>query len=698
MKILIVDDNAQNRYLLEQLFGATGYACVTANNGRHALARLRAETFDAIISDILMPDMDGFQLCREVRADPALRALPFIFYTATYTDAKDETFALSLGADRFLIKPAEPEVLLATMAEVLAGAVRVAPTAPPAEEAEPEEAFLQHYNARLVQKLEKKMLDLERAHGQLLKANVALRDEVGRRQQAEAALGQSVALLRATVESTADGLLAVDSTGQITGCNQRFLALWRLPTEGEPPHTLEAILPTLSAQTRDPAAFEAPLRALLERPYAASQDIVELLDGRVFDRLSLPQRADTAEAGRVWSFRDVTERRQADEARAQLQSQLAESHKMEALGLLAGGVAHDFNNLLTVIVGQTELAGLQLEPNHPARANLAAIEAASGHSSELVRQIFTFSRRHEPVREVAALDRVVLEALKLVRVSQPPAVMIETIFGAALPPVKVDRTHFQQVLMNLVANASHAMGGRGKITVTLDTVALRAGELHSAPELSAGTFVRLTVRDEGCGMDAATMRRVFEPFFTTKPVGVGMGLGLAVVHGIMQAHEGGILVESAPGVGTAFHLYFPAFRAVESGSRSPVSRRGAGELILLVTDDATLRDFAARILQAAGYRVEAHDRVEPALAVFRDRAGEFALSIVDFHLPEMKGGRFVRALHALRPVLPVVVTTAPQLQTDWLAQIDVECTLLEKPCTAEALCEAVRRALGGRKS
>jgi len=261
-----------------------------------------------------------------------------------------------------------------------------------------------------------------------------------------------------------------------------------------------------------------------------------------------------ADGGVLWYgfLSDITGRKRSEVS--QLRSQ-----KLEALGTLAGGIAHDFNNLLVAIGGNVRLAAADLSADHPAQQSLSEIDKASARAADLVRRILTFSRPQESQRQAVDLRPIVEEALRLLRASLPAMIEIQSDSSGEIPLVAADPTQIHQVVVNLVSNAAHAIGPRvGLIHVLLDSVEVDAELAASSPGLSPGSYARLSVVDDGSGMDAATIDRIFDPFFTTKPTGQGTGLGLSVVHGIIRSHGGAITVSSQPTQGSTFRIYLPS--------------------------------------------------------------------------------------------------------------------------------------------
>ena len=346
--------------------------------------------------------------------------------------------------------------------------------------------------------------------------------------------------------------------------------------------------------------------------------------------------------------------------RQRAQAQLRQAQRIQSLGTLAGGIAHDFNNVLVAVTGNAELAARALPADHPARSHLRRIEEATARAAGLVDRILAFSRKQEPRWSSVALQPVVEEVLKLLRATLPATIEIQTRFDPAAPTVRADSGQIHQVLMNLGTNAAHAMSERnGVLQVTLQTATLSRNASAVAPGLRKNRYTKLSVGDTGCGMDRATLERVFEPFFTTKAPGHGTGLGLSVVHGIVKSHDAVITVESHVGVGTTFHLYFPAADALAAEAPAPPAEepRGHGEHVLYVDDEEAIVYVATLTLQALGYRVTAATDARQALADFRSRPFEFDVVVTDLSMPGLSGADLARQAREIRPDIPVVLTS-----------------------------------------
>ncbi|MEQ1570324.1 MAG: PAS domain-containing protein [Myxococcota bacterium] len=359
---------------------------------------------------------------------------------------------------------------------------------------------------------------------------------------------------------------------------------------------------------------------------------------------------------------DVSERRRLEDS--QLRSQ-----KLEALGTLAGGIAHDFNNIVYAIAGNTRLAAADLPANHPAHLELREIAKATARATDLVRRILAFSRPDEARYEIRKLGPVVDEAVRLLHRTVPATVELQYRGSTAPTYARVDPSQVHQIVVNLVTNSVHAIGSRrGKIELELEPVDVSAEEAAATPGLNPGAYARLTVRDDGAGMDEGTLQRVFDPFFTTKAPNEGTGLGLSVVHGIVLRHGGAVALTSSLGSGTTFRLWFPAVAPVVPEAVTPVPpemQTPPHELhVLYVDDDPSLVSLATRILSRAGYRVSGFTRPAEALERFRADPTSFDLVVTDLLMPNLSGIDLARALLAIRPKLPILLTSGYVAQRD----------------------------------
>ena len=403
----------------------------------------------------------------------------------------------------------------------------------------------------------------------------------------------------------------------------------------------------------------------------------------------------------VGVLQDITERKQAEIVGAQLEAQLRESQKMEALGTLAGGVAHDFNNALAAIMGNTELARQDVGPGHLALKSLEEIGKASRRARDLVQQILAFGRRQTLERKLIPLAPVVQEAAKLLRATLPAGIELKVECSPDAPAVLADSIQIEQVLLNMGTNSWHAIQGQER-PGTIE-IRLRSDVRDGARVAS------LAVRDNGRGMDKTTRSRIFEPFFTTKGVGEGTGLGLSVVHGIVKDHHASIDVHSVPGQGTTFVIWFPAAQPSDASSSTPGMSTadakakpahgltGDGKHILYVDDDEAIVFLTMRLLERQGYHVSGHTDPFEAVAAVRANPFKFDLAVTDFNMPGMSGLEVARLLKEIRPDLPVAMASG--YITDELRQKAPTAgvsELIYKPNTVDVLCEVVARLADGR--
>jgi PAS domain S-box-containing protein len=399
----------------------------------------------------------------------------------------------------------------------------------------------------------------------------------------------------------------------------------------------------------------------------------------------------------VGTTQDITERKQIEARRHQVDTQLRESQKMEALGTLAGGVAHDFNNALATIMGNVELARQDVGSGHAALVSLEEIAKAGRRAKDLVQQILAFGRRQKLERKPTSLALVVLESARLVRATLPAMVHLSVECEHDTPAVLADAMQINQILLNLCGNALQAVQDQerpGVIEVRLRAYEHTQGEACSV--LRPGRHACLSVRDNGPGMDATTSAHIFEPFFTTKPNGKGTGLGLSVVHSIVQSHEARIEVESLPGSGSTFRIYFPAAEAPLAELVAPVAVstpvHTKGMHVLYVDDEEAIIFLMTRLLERKGYRVSGYTDPREALAAVRADPGQFDLAVTDYNMPGMSGLAVASALSEIRSDLPVVLASG-YITEDLRAKAPAAGVreLIYKPNTVDDLCEAVAR-------
>ena len=393
-----------------------------------------------------------------------------------------------------------------------------------------------------------------------------------------------------------------------------------------------------------------------------------------------------------WSLADITERRQ-------LESQLRQAQKMEAVGQLAGGVAHDFNNLLTVIGGRCYLMLAKLDPDHALRHEVELVRGAAERAARLTHQLLAFSRKQVLEPRVLDLNETVTGIEPLLRRLIGEDIEIAVTHGADLGRVKADAGQLEQVILNLAVNARDAMPQGGRLVLETADVLVDERAARRAHDLAPGSYVVLSVTDSGHGMDAATRAQIFEPFFTTKEVGKGTGLGLATVYGIVKQSGGFIEVESELGQGASFKVYLPrveeAMAVPEVGKSSPGTRPRGSETVLLVEDDESLRMLAREILTVQGYAVIEAASPRDALRIHQAHQGRIDLLLTDVVMPEMNGRQLADRLKAARPTMAVLFMSGYTGEALRAGGGVAEFTgqLLQKPFTPDGLTRRVREVL-----
>ncbi|MCX6832593.1 MAG: PAS domain S-box protein [candidate division Zixibacteria bacterium] len=640
---------------------------------------------------------------------------------------------------------------------------------------------------------------------------LAIVRDITERRKSQNALERSLSLQRATLESTADGILAVDRVGNVSSFNRKFLEMWRIPEFLVVLKDDEKLLKYVVDQLKDPQRFVERVKQLYAHPDSQSYDTVEFKDGRVFERYSQPQRVGDEVVGRVWSFRDLTERKrvemelarlatateQAAEAivitdlegqieyvnpaferisgyrrdetigknmrtmssseqdddfhnemwlvlregqvwtgrlrscrkdgsvyeeecsispirdqngaivsyvavkrdvtqEAELENRLRQSQKLEAVGLLAAGIAHDFNNLLAGIKGFAELLTLDEEAGPKVSGYAEEILKAANRAADLTGQLLAFARKGRFLSILVNVNEVIDEVIAILEHSIDRRVEIKQNYYAERPFISGDPSQIQSAILNLAINARDAMPEGGRLTFQTENVHLDETycQLHSL-DLGAGDYLAISLADTGIGMDEAVMAHIFDPFFTTKAQGQGTGLGLPGVYGCLRNHHGSVEVTSQPGCGSTFRLLFPV-TAEEHKQAVPSERKlklTGEERLLLVEDEEVVRNLATRILANAGYRVTACADGPEAVALYKDKAAEFDLVLLDMMMPNMHGKDVFAAMKQIDPHVRVLLMSG-------YSDSDVQEVLdqgikgfIPKPFSSRQLLQKIREVL-----
>jgi two-component system cell cycle sensor histidine kinase/response regulator CckA len=493
-------------------------------------------------------------------------------------------------------------------------------------------------------------IDIERAGGRTR----ALAREAGREREMAEALRRSERNFRRFFENAPVGVALVDPGGRLTETNAAFrrsIGVDREAAVGRPladfvaPEEREELPQRLRALAAAADGRESPRRLALRLRGGTGAETAVAVFARPLDEVA------GTEGATILHFLDVTEQRR-------LESQFAQSQKMQAVGQLAGGVAHDFNNLLTAMIGFCDLLLLRHQPGDSSFADIMQIRQNANRAANLVRQLLAFSRQQTLQPKVLDASEALTELSHLLRRLIGAAIELKVVHARDPWPVRVDQGQLEQVIINLAVNARDAMPRGGTLTIRTSNAARARPERHGDEEIPAGDYVRIDVEDTGTGIPPEILGRIFEPFFSTKAVGSGTGLGLSTVYGIVRQTGGFVTVETAPGKGSTFTLLLPRWTGPAGGgvAAEPARRRdltGAGT-VLLVEDEDAVRLFGARALRNKGYKVVEAKTGDAALDVVREMGPEIDLLVTDVVMPQMDGTALIREARKLFPALKVV--------------------------------------------
>jgi two-component system cell cycle sensor histidine kinase/response regulator CckA len=820
--ILIVEDSPTQAEALRALLEEHRYVVTVTRTGEEALDRVVSSGCDLVLTDIMMPGMSGYDLCRALKADERTRRIPVVLLT-TLGDPMDIVRGLECGADNYVTKPYDPAYLLTRVRQVL-----------------DRNEFRRNARATVDIKVSflGKTLSINSDREQILDLFISSVEEVVRTnralQESQRELADAQRMLekyadqmawRARVsterystlmESASDAIVVLDTRGCVIEVNSRGVKLFGRPMNelqgrvlaefmhpdhharvagaiaelGRTPnaHLAEiqirrapdrvaycdialsrapgvegdlalAIIHDITARRHadealrrseeryrlvakasneviwdwDIASGRASLSGALAAEFGLATDVdsvpfeswaervhpddvqrvneslFAIVDGNgdgrteeyrlrradgtyavVISRGHVIRDADGKAVRMIGSLADVTESRELEE-------QLRQSQKMEAIGRLAGGVAHDFNNLLTAIKGYAQVLLMDIPPSNPLHSDLEEIDKAASRAAALTGQLLAFSRKQVLQPRVISLNRVITDMEKMLRRLISENIRLTVAADPALDRVKVDPSRMEQVVMNLVVNAGDAMPNGGALTIATRNKTVAAPLAHRYGLIKAGNYAVLSVTDTGTGMDERVLEHLFEPFFTTKAPGHGTGLGLATVFGIVQASGGHVLVSSTPGRGTTFEMFLPR---VDTEHETPTAQatftalpRGT-ETILLVEDEDAVRAIARRILEKSGYAVIEAPHGVAALEACRERCGSIDLLVTDVVMPEMGGPELAERLAEICPNVRVLFMSGyADRNLIHRGGLAGPVALVDKPFTPERLARMVRKVL-----
>jgi two-component system cell cycle sensor histidine kinase/response regulator CckA len=642
-RILVVDDDPNDRQLLEVLLAAEGFIVVLAGSGQEALALIAEAPPDLILLDVMMPEMDGYQVAQAIKTNPELVPIPIIMVTVL--DDRDVMMtALAAGAEDFLVKPVHRAELYMRVRNLLR---------------------LKAYG------------DHQGRYSQSLEREVASRT---------AQLLASEKRYRALFENAKDAIAVLTPDGVVREMNQRWGDIVGLPREQlKGRHVRDFALlgdEATNGRSYDRRASDEVVSGPLR---IATADGAALLMEFSHATIEVAGEELVLAIGR-----DVTER-------LELEEQLRQSQKLEVIGQLAGGVAHDFNNILTAILGFCELLLMDLGPDHAACTDVFEIKTAGQRAAGLTQQLLAFSRKQILQATVLDINGVIKGMEPMLRRLIAAHVDLVVALPKEIGAIKIDSTQLGQIIINLLVNGSDAMPRGGKLTIETSNVRLDEHYRGHHLPVTPGDYVLLAVSDTGVGMDEATSRRVFEPFFTTKEH-KGTGLGLATVYGIVKQSGGDIWIYSEPGHGSVFKIYLPAVTehvtaAVRTRAVPEVAERGS-ETILLVEDDEAVRRLTRQVLERTGYRIVDAGNPKEALRAVRQQGGPIDLLLSDLIMPESDGPPLIDRLAESHPGVRVLYMSGYADEAVVRhGVISAGTPFLQKPFTPFALNAKVREVL-----
>jgi len=522
----------------------------------------------------------------------------------------------------------------------------------------------------------------------------SLARDISERKLAEERIRESSRRITALFNATSDSVILLDPDCTILAINEHGARRRGLRPEDLVGQSLCERLPPETARIRS-AKVEHILRT--GQPTVFEED----RDGRQYMIRMFPVPGADGEVAQIASFsRDITEGKLAEAEKTRLEGQLMQARKMEAIGVMAGGVAHDFNNILGAILGYAEMVLQDAKTKRANPADLEQIVKAGERGKQLVRQILTFSRKVEVDLRPLDLNQAVSQAAQLLEKTIPRMIGLELELTRRLRPINADANQLEQILLNLGVNAADAMPDGGLLRIRTENVVVENRACLACGQTFSGQYVALSVSDTGHGMDRQTIERIFEPFFTTKPKGKGTGLGLATVYGIVLGHGGHIDCHSELGQGTTFTVFFPALQSqpplAVAADAPALAVVGGRERILLVDDEAAIRDVTARMLESAGYQVRAVASGELAIEAYRQDEAGFELVLMDMSMPGMGGRKAMLAIMAGDPAARVLIASGYAADGQVQAALEGGAVgYVAKPFRRTELLAAVRAALEG---
>ncbi len=698
-RVLVVEDSPTQAAELRLVLESAGFEVASAPDGEKGFEALQASRFDLVISDIVMPGISGYELCRRIKTDPLRRDVPVVLLT-TLTDPLDIIQGLECDADNFITKPYEGEYLLARVGMLLEnkrlrieGKLKIGVEVyflgrkftVTSDKEQILDLLITTFEdiVRTNRQLQAKQEELARAKAQI--------EAYARRLEGEVSV--TAEKYRYLMDHANDLIFIIDANRRILDINGRVEeVLGRTRKELLGRDCMDLV------PTEERKESIGTLGELLER--GGSQFVERHLICRQGVSIPVEIAASvvdfTGERTILAIARDISERKRGEEALRMTEAQLRQAQKLEAIGRLAGGVAHDFNNLLTVMSGYSDLLLMRLPIEDANRREIEEIKKAAMRASGLTRQLLAFSRKQVLQPVAVDLNAVVIDLERMLRRLIGEDIQFATQLGSGIGRVLADPSQVEQVIMNLVVNARDAMPKGGRIVLGTGETHLGPSRVYEGEPGRPGPYVRLSVSDTGCGMSEEIRAHIFEPFFTTKEAGKGTGLGLSTVYGIVRQSGGCIEIDSAPGKGSTFHIYLPQTTAAPmangEGKRNG-DAAGGGETVLLAEDEELVRDVTRQMLEMSGYTVLVAKNGEEALELCERHPEPIHLMVTDVVMPNLNGPDLAARVKSIRPKMGVIFLSGYSSMMGEVAFPTPEAHFLQKPFSPDALIAKVREVL-----
>ncbi|MDA3838588.1 MAG: response regulator [Candidatus Delongbacteria bacterium] len=662
--ILVIDDTPKNIQVVGNFLKNEGYILSFATSGEEALNILSKEIPDIILLDVIMPEINGFELCKKIKETDRYKKIPVLFLTIK-TDSESIIKGFESGGVDYITKPFNPHELLARIK------THLKLTDIQKELEEKNDQLFEEIHLRL--KAEEKLKKINSEQESIIEDRIS-----------------DIKRLGIILEQTEEDIIITDLEGNITYVNPAFERKTGYSSSeviGKNPRLLK------SGKQSD-EIYKEMWDTIKNGKVWRGTVINKNKDGSFIEEdstISPMRNHDNKNHGYFAVKRDMTEHNK-------MERQLRQSQKMEAIGTLAGGIAHDFNNILTAILGYTELAKMELPEENTINNKLSEVLRAGNRAKELVKQILTLSRKTEQELIPVRVDLIIKEAMKLLRASIPSIIEMKQDINTCHGTVMADPTQIHQIVMNLCTNSFHAMEEKGGILgVSLESKNISEFDVEkNGYDIKPGSYLRLVVSDSGVGIKKSDLERIFEPYYTTKKVGEGTGLGLAVIDGIVKNINGTISVYSELGKGTTFRILLPYNELEDEKIVEEILKeipRG-NENILFVDDEEQITALGKMILEDLGYSVTTMIKPNEALKLFRADPNKFDLVITDISMPGLTGIELSNEMQEIKPNIPIILSTGFSKLVSGVNEDSLSVKqIIMKPFLKRELAIAVREVL-----